>query len=614
MSTDPTNAMARLGDKDQGERRFLPWLLVWLVLAVPMVLMVNEDRSWGWDESMHVGLPATHMAHAVGSGDLGEAARVALDCNQYPFVYPTVVAAAELLFGAADNPEHFGRRVGRFVWSLGLLGLLLLSLELSVGLAESTRKLAAFFTLCLGLFSPLFMDYSGTWFLEVPFATVSIFCLALWLRRTRLMGYPGGGRRDLAVGVLIAMAFFTKFNYGLLLGAGLFLDVCLGAFFAIRDRTVSLFALSTLRIALVPLVAFAWWFLLPLPGGSAVAEIHRTAFMDFLAGNQQLERVSDARRLLDLGIGLFATPRALLAVVVGLVLSLALLVRTPRRVGSLWIVLLTMGIPIAMHNFHLDRFLLGPAPFAFALGALGLAHGLGPVLRGHAALIGAPLLVALALVMPSLDGNLLFAKTVGFASPKDGVTPAQVEATAQVRAYQEAMIVERQAMAPWRPLSTNGIASAEASQLLDLMATEVLAVQATHGSAAKFGWLGINTELSPAALHIGAVARGSDPGRLRRDAGLVRGDGNPDLCMTFQGVDPGWHDDQLQAWSRGFEVIFMTTPFALKPRKNREFIRGYQERLVALGDFTPTKLGEVEVAQLLKEPLVVSLYAMRRRR
>ncbi|MFT4711107.1 MAG: hypothetical protein ACJAZ8_002092 [Planctomycetota bacterium] len=614
MITDPPNATPPIGSEVEGKQRFLPWFLLWLVLAIPMVLMVSEDRSWGWDESMHVGLPATHMAQAASTGDLGEAAQVALNCNQYPFVYPAVVASAELLFGAADNPELFGRRVGRFVWSLGLLGLLLLALELSVGLAESTRKLAAFFTICLGLFSPLFMDYSGTWFLEVPFATVSIFCVALWLRRTRLMGCAGGARRDFAVGALIALAFFTKFNYGLLLGAGLFLDVCLGAIFAIRERSIALFGISSLRIAVVPAVAFTWWFVFPLPGGSAIAEIHRTAFMDFLAGNQQLDRMSDARRLLDLGIGLFPTPRVLLAVVIGLVLSLALLVRAPRRVGSLWIVLLTMGVPIALHNFHLDRFLLGPAPFAFALGALGIAHGLGPVLRGHAALIGAPVLIVLALVMPTADGNLLFAKTIGFATSADGANPEQIEAIAKVRAYQEAMIVERQAIGPGRPLSTNGIASEEAAQLLDLMATEVLAMAATHGPAAKFGWLGINTELSPAALHIGVVARGGDPARLRRDAGIVRGDGNPDLCVTFQGVDPGWNDDQLRAWSAGFEVIFMTTPPALKPRSNRAFVRGYQERLVAMGDFTPVELGKVQVSQLLKDPLAVSLYALRRNR
>ena len=160
--------IANEGPRPSGKARVLPWLVVWLVLMVPLVTMVSEDRSWGWDESMHVGLPATHMAQAVGTGDLREAANVALDCNQYPFVYPAFLATAEVLLGASDNPELFGRRVGRFVWSLGLLGLLLLSLELSFGMAESTRKLAAFFTLSLGLFSPLFMDYSGTRFPSSP--------------------------------------------------------------------------------------------------------------------------------------------------------------------------------------------------------------------------------------------------------------------------------------------------------------------------------------------------------------------------------------------------------------------------------------------------------------
>jgi hypothetical protein len=147
-----------------------------------------------------------------------------------------------------------------------------------------------------------------------------------------------------------------------------------------------------------------------------------------------------------------------------------------------------------------------------------------------------------------------------------------------------------------------------------LVATEVKRMESESGTAAKFGWLGISAELSPAALHIGVLARGGNAERLRRDARQVRGDGMPAMCMTFEGVDPGWNDEQLRMWADGFEVIFITTPSDIKARGNRSFIHAYQDRLVGGGGWQAAELGEVSIEVPLKEPLAVQLFALRRQR
>jgi len=611
MTTD------EITEKGGGSRGWLrkfaaEWLLLFVVICLG--LLVDDSRSWGWDESMHVGLPASHMALALEAGEVGEAVDVLLDCNQYPFVYPAFIACAEVLFGASDNPEMFGRSAGRMLWGLGLWGLALLAAELARRESATTRGLAMFFVVGLGLLSPLFMDYSATWFLEVPFASVAIFALLAWIRRARLEGEPGEALRDFQVGALVMLAFFTKFNYGLLLGLGLFLDLVVGCILAMRARRTLPFAISTARLAVPAAIGFTWWFLLPLPGGAEVAATHRSAFMEFLSGNQQLVRTPDAHRLLDWGISLFRTPRTFVAVLFGALLTLPLLKKAPRSIGTIWLVLLAFVVPIATHNFHLDRFLIGPGPFLFLLGALGLARLLTKLVQGHAVLVAAPALLCVLVAAPQLDGAALFDATRGFAELPIGASSEQQKSIAAARDYQMRIVKERSRTSPTRPISTGGLEAGVASKLLDLVATEVKRMESESGTAAKFGWLGISTELSPAALHIGVLARGGNAERLRRDARQVRGDGMPAMCMTFEGVDPGWNDEQLRMWADGFEVIFITTPSDIKARGNRSFIHAYQDRLVGGGGWQAAELGEVSIEVPLKEPLAVQLFALRRQR
>ena len=69
------------------------------------------------------------------------------------------------------------------------------------------------------------------------------------------------------------------------------------------------------------------------------------------------------------GVFLVRSPVILVLLLVGIVGSLR---RTwDPALRTLWLVGLALAVPIALHDFHLDRFQLPPAGFFFVLGALG---------------------------------------------------------------------------------------------------------------------------------------------------------------------------------------------------------------------------------------------------
>ena len=120
----------------------------------------------------------------------------------------------------------------------------------------------------------------------------------------------------------------------------------------------------------------------------------------------------------------------------------------------------------------------------------------------------------------------------------------------------------------------------------------------------RVGWLGVSSELSPAALHLGLLERGGEIERFLRDA-------HREVDVTFEGVDPGWTDEAFAAWAAEFDVFFMTDPPDLGGRPAREFMRAYQERLLGLGWKASGVLGTFEWQPPLGEPRVVRLFACR---
>ena len=144
---------------------------------------------------------------------------------------------------------------------------------------------------------------------------------------------------------------------------------------------------------------------------------------------------------------------------------------------------------------------------------------------------------------------------------------------------------------------TAGLPSETVSGILDACADVAQPME-------RVGWLGISSELSPAALHLGLLERGGEVERFLRDA-------HREVDVTFEGVDPLWTDETFAAWAAEFDVFFMTDPPDLGGRRAREFMRAYQERLLGLGWKASDVLGTFEWQSPFGEPRVVRLFACR---
>jgi hypothetical protein len=579
---------AALGMTSAGPERCAPiWpaVLLCALFGVAGALWVDDSHSYGWDESMHAALPAARMVLDVRAGAPGAAVDVALGCRQYPFVLPGALACVELVLGVS---EGVARAFVRAIWAFGLLGLFLAgraAVRRAGWPADARRaRLAPYLTLALALLSPLAMAYSGTLFAEIPFTALAAWAAWAWLRR------DGSARREVCAGALIVLAFFTRFSNGLLLGFALFLDLAVDGAAAWRAGQVRRFAVRAAWLAALPALAFAWWFALPLPGGLATGAEHRAAFLAHLGQNRGASfHVPWSARLVDWTIGFAASPRACLLMLAGVAGTLAA-VRRPA-VRTLWLLLCGVGAPVAAHDFHLERFLLPQGVAIWCLAGLGLAR----YAPGRRPELTAAALIALAAAFPALDAR--------------GVGRALLRPAPDTRDYVERALDAKGELAPWRALPTGGLRRIEADAILDLVAAAV-------GPDARVAWLGINSELSPAAVHLGLLARGGSRGeygvRFRRDAARARDDGHPDMCLSFTGVDPRWEPARLLAWAGTFDVVITTRPVDFKGRTARDWVRDYQELLFAGAGWSVERLGLVDVARPNRAPVPVEVIACRK--
>jgi len=553
----------------------LPWVaaalwVTWQFLTSP------QDMTWGWDESMHAELPAARMALYLRGGDIGGVFQAIHDCTQYPFVWPGLLGVVQAFTGPS---EEVARTMGVLLWGLTMVGAFMLTRAAGVriGMGERETSYASWGALAACAMSPLAAAYAGTLFHEVPSACVTVWALVAWLRRD-----PERPRTDLIAGAAFALAFFTKFNYGLLLGAVFTSDFFAEWIFAAKARSVTARQMGgrALRLAIPTLALGGWWFFLPLPGGAEMAAVHRDAFLGFLVGNLETEYLSAARRLVEWGAGLHAHPRVMLLALVGFVLAL----RTIGRPGGhlLGAAALIPASFLWVHPFHLDRFLVPFAPALWSFAAIGLA---GWVVSGERARRPVLLVVFLCVIPVGGADSRALAGAVGLVPD---VEPQ--------RAYvlEELKRLGRQGSGRRRP--TAGLRNETAAAILDAAAGAV-------GPMERVGWLSVSSELSPGALHIGLLERGGEIERFLRDAHRA-------VDMTFEGVDPGWDDERFAAWAKEHDVVFMTDPPDLGGRRAREFMRSYQERLLGLG-WRPTELGTFELQQAFGAARTVRLFACR---
>jgi len=561
----------------------IPTLTVWLVRA-----LVPVATTWGWDESMHAELPAVRMLLALRGGDWAAFTVALAECQQYPFVVPLVLALAQAVFGIA---ESVCRTVACALFGLGLAATWALAARLArapappaagargAGDDRDDARVPAL-ALGLGALSPLALAYAPTLFLELPFAALLALTLGVWIGR-RAADPERARRLALAAGALATVAFFTKFNYGVLLWGALAVDLACDLALALPRRELRAVVRRDALLLPIPLLALLWWFVAPFPLGGEWAVSHRAAFVGFLTGNTQAAAVPVAHRLLHAASYLCPSPLAALGIGAGLALSLRHLRRAAVR--TVWIALLVFAGALLAHPFHLDRFLLPLGPLAWSLAALGLVAGRS---RRAAAVTTALLLVGVAGAP---------AQTAWLAD-RLGLLPAEPQA----RAHARAVLRGWNGMPGARQVPTAGLRREEAQRILDLLAGEL-------GPDECVGWLGISAELSPAALHLGLLERGGSARRFLEQA-------HRPLYFWLPHTDPGWSDEQLAAWASAFDAIVMTEPPSFKAQPSREFVRAYQKRLVDELGYRAERLGTVEIARPPLEPQRVVLHVCRRER
>lgn len=566
-------------------RHVIAAAVVCALLAALWAPAVSMRLAWGWDETMHAELAALRLCIAASDGDAGLFARAVHDCEQYPFGWPALLALVQLVIG----PSELAARVtGRCLWAVGLFGLFLLAREVAWRTAASAppdragsdargAAILPWIALALGAASPLALCYSGTLFLEIPFVVTSIYALRAWLRRA----HDAPIARELVAGALVAAAFFVKFNYGLMLGFGLFLDLCCEAFVEVRAGRARTFARRTAWLALVPVLSFAWWFVLPLPFGSDVAASHRAALVAWLGGNTSATMATPwSIRAMHWGSFLAWSPRVLLVMLAGAALTLPR-AREPA-VRALWLVALASAVPVALHPFHLDRFLLPGAVLVWTLAAAGIAWRLPA-----RAAVRAGVLAGIAIgasVRPDVDGMWLV-RAVGLANP-------------ELRQYQLDALARLGDLSGDRALETNGLERETLDALLDLYAREIRADD-------RVGWVGNSHIVSPLAVHAGLWMRGG-PGRARIAAGRFEDD-----FVAIGNDDPHWSDEQFLAWAARFTVLLTTDPVDMTENPNRRWLAQYQQRIEASGRWSKTRLGSIAIARPLRDPIRVEVYAMR---
>jgi len=561
--------------RNKGARTRRTFLILFPVLALVWAGLRPVTATWGWDESMHAELPAARMSLALSSLRIGEFFDVLLGCEQYPFGYPLVLAVVQTLFGIS---ETVARAVGAVTFGLGLAAVVGIGMRLAPR-EDPEDPLVWRLALAFAATSPLAFAYASTLFLEGPFVTVLAFALHAWLRRSD--AEPGAERRrDLLAGLWLAAAFFTKFNYGLLLVGGLGLD----GLFQIASGRQAAFRRLLWVAAPCALVAL-WWFVLPLPGGFETAAGHRSAFAGFIAGNQEMARTPWTSRVLYFAGYLNASPLRCLLVLVGVLCSLASVRRAEVR--CLWLVLLAIGLPVLLHPFHLDRFQLPLAVPLFVLAAVGWASWLTR--------FGANIPTIVFMILLLFVGNPP-RETVWLAD-RLGVLPEDEGARDYVgfvfRGWNGALAE--------RVVPTAGLAREEADALFDLVGAEVRGGE-------RVGWLGASSETSPATVHLALLARGGGAERFMRDATR-----SMDVTAVPGVPLPDWDTEQLVSWADGFDVIFLTDPPDVKDRAGRRELRErFHMRLASELGWNVRELGRLPIANPPGAPIEVALYAARR--
>jgi len=197
-----------------------------------------------WDEAAHA-LPGLVMQRYLIQGDVFGFLQYASHQYFYPPAYPAILAFNFMVFGASADAA---RIVSLSALFLSAISIYFLGMELSKDNGWLIGSVAATLTLT----SPVLVNWSAMAMLE-PFGVLfTSITLIVYLKVLKTKAAPYYALTALAAN----MAFFTKYNYGILSIMALFLSILIEARFKVQD----VFSKENLLLAVCIVIPLVIWF------------------------------------------------------------------------------------------------------------------------------------------------------------------------------------------------------------------------------------------------------------------------------------------------------------------------------------------------------------------
>ena len=344
-----------------------------------------------WDEAAHA-LPGLVMQRYLMHGDLLGFLRYVNHQCFYPPGYPAILALVFLAFGASVNTARIFSLFALF-WSA--ICVYFLGKELS----KDTGWLIGSIGATLTLTSPVLITWSAMAMLE-PFGVLfTSLTLIFYLRALRTKAIP----YYILTALGINMAFFTKYNYGVLSILALSISILIEARLKLQD----VLSKENLLLAVCIVIPLVIWFISPYPNKI----IGFLQFLGYVEDFTLLEHLLFyPRSLATQYSGSFA---------ISLLLAFSLLASAPliaKRVDirTLFIFCWAPLIIATIHKHKQDRYIITIVPALYALAGYWVSRLFRRLKKANMPPIVMALLIISALSLASIGWAKLPSKMQEF--------------------------------------------------------------------------------------------------------------------------------------------------------------------------------------------------------
>ncbi len=346
--------MSKSAGYGRGDVWFIAVLTLSLIAAFCIAMFYIPRANVTWDEA-HYLVYAYNIAHAMRSFSLGQFWAATREQFIFPPFHSWVLGIPLAYIGFSVQKA---RIIGLSFIVLSAVGLYILGKRTG----SRRRHIVGCIVAILFLTSPLMLLYGSLALKEMLGVTVSVYTVIAYdsARKKQLWYW------DLLVAIFLWIGLITKYNFGLLVAAGIGLEGLVAVLTLKNKRALML---HHLVMALPPIVGLLWWIYLPGHSLEPFIANLQNSYLDYTG---QLAQPGSLNQLLFY-------PRAILygysvSVWVGVILLASIIGVIPylknRVVRISWMMFMLNFIYGTIHRYALlERYILTTIPFLYIIGA-----------------------------------------------------------------------------------------------------------------------------------------------------------------------------------------------------------------------------------------------------